>query len=1151
MPEPSIAGLFNIQNRFVRSIHLERDFADPSSLKGYVLTSQARQSLDRLAAGLSPTSGQRAWRMTGDYGSGKSSFALLLAHVFGGQFDTLPKNLRHGLHRPAFSTAQLSPVLVTGAREPLATAILRALARTIQGAKRSGPVPGLCATLRKQAELASVQAITDDDVISAVQSSIDYLKRTGRSKGVLLILDELGKFLEFSALHPEKQDIYLLQKLAETASRSGAAPLFVVGLLHQGFNAYADTLSQWAQKEWEKVAGRFEELLFSHPLDQISMLVAEALQVRTARLPTALIQQAERDMHEAVSLGWYGPGANRKELVSAAARLYPLHSTVLPALVRLFSRFGQNERSLFSFLLSQEPFGLQDFAQRRLQSAEFYRLHNLFDYARTTFGHRLSIQSYRSHWNQIDSIVESYPAEHVRELELLKTVGLLNLLDAPQLTPSAVAIGLATVGASGQRAGRVKETIDTLQRQKHVLYLRGTSAGYCLWPHTSVNLERAYEEAHIATGSPQRISVLLNDYLEARPLVARRHYIQTGNLRHFEVTYVSVASLPPTLERGWSESADGRIVVVLCETEEERKEAFGYAQARHLADQPFVLVAIPRPLSALTGLVHEAHRWQWISSNVLELNSDSYAAAEVSRQVTATRMMLHKAILQFVGLQQSSAPTDLAWFRCGRPERAATGRQLLTLLSDVCDEVYPLAPSIRNELVNRRQLSAAAAAARMRLIERLFKHSREPKLGMDPVKKPPEMSMYLSVLIEANLHQDHGTSWALTEPSQDHDVCKVGETLACIKNALIEHKGRRVGVSALLGRLRRPPYGVRDGLNLLLLAVFAQIHEQDLAFFENGSFLREVAGDDFHRMAKDPGSFEIQYYPMSTVRAGLYRRLLDVLQLSCPSRDRVDILDVVRPLCSFAAQLPLYTQRTARLSRNAAAVRAALIAAREPATLLFTDLPQALGFALGDEAGEEESQQFVSALKSSLDELRFLYPLLLEGISRELSQTFDHTASLADLRLRLAQDADRLLIGVQQPLLRAFCLRLADRALADTEWLEAIGSLLCSKPPAKWSDRDLEQFSRELSQITAAFRHTQTLLFPHGSADGAAFRISITRHDGSECEQVLQVNADEEPRVFELERQLLSIVKEQPRLGIAAATRVVWQVLKREDHPHD
>lgn len=60
MAETAVADLFQIQNRFLRSAHLERDFADPKSLRGYVLTPQTRRYFEMLAAGLTADSGRRA-----------------------------------------------------------------------------------------------------------------------------------------------------------------------------------------------------------------------------------------------------------------------------------------------------------------------------------------------------------------------------------------------------------------------------------------------------------------------------------------------------------------------------------------------------------------------------------------------------------------------------------------------------------------------------------------------------------------------------------------------------------------------------------------------------------------------------------------------------------------------------------------------------------------------------------------------------------------------------------------------------------------------------------------------------------------------------------------------------------------------------------
>jgi len=598
-----VADVLQTRTRFMRSIHLERDFANGA--QDYIVTPHTRATLARLVQGLGSQSHQRAWRITGDYGTGKSSFALALAQILSNRDHHLPHLQRAvdfrqlGTPRP-----QLVPILVTGSREPIAIAVLRAVLRSLEGYRTRGPEPRIIGKLRAVA-ISSGTPLTDTVAIDLLQEATAYACGTGKGTGLLIILDELGKFLEFAALHPDRQDVFFLQGLAEAAARSGKTPLFVVGLLHQGFNAYAEQLSQVVQKEWEKVAGRFEELLFNQPLEQTAALVAHALDVRMGRLPRDIGKKAERDMVATIQLGWYGPAATQRMLTETAARLYPLHPTVIPVLVRLFSRFGQNERSLFSFLFSDEPFGLQDFCAQPLEDGPFYRLHNLYDYARSTFGSRLTVQSYRSHWNQIESVVESFPQEDTGQLQILKTVALMNLLDAPNLLATDPALSIAVTDEGRLSTRQVRDALRNLGQEKHVLYNRGASGGYCLWPHTSVNLEKAYQEACRAIGTPQRISSFIQEDLETRPLVARRHYIETGNLRHFDVCYAPLNDLP-SLEDANETLADGRIIVPLCETEEERQKALAFARSTPVKSRPEVLVAVPKPLGALVGLVQEA-----------------------------------------------------------------------------------------------------------------------------------------------------------------------------------------------------------------------------------------------------------------------------------------------------------------------------------------------------------------------------------------------------------------------------------------------------------------------------------------------------------------------------------------------------------------
>ncbi len=505
MQDINIADTFRIRNRFLRSANLEKDFYDLSALNGYVVSPQIRSNLIRLLDGLAPDSSQRAWRITGDYGSGKSTFALALAHLFSGRHEYLPKQLKNAADSLKFEilNPHLLPVLVTGSREPLGNSIIRALMNSLKNLKDQQNYSQIMLQVEDSAK-GSYFPIPEAELINLLNIVNSYVCDTKTANGILIIIDELGKFLEFAAMHPDSQDVYLLQTLAEMSARSGKNPIFIVGILHQGFTAYANDLSVVSQREWEKVAERYEEILFNQPLEQKSTIIAEALNIKEKSVPEIIIKELEVDTESALKLGWYGVRNDNKSLIANARRLYPLHPTVLPVLNSLFTRFGQNERSLFSFLLSNEPFGLMEFSQKPVASNSVYRIHNLYDYTHANFGNKLNIQGYRSHWSQIESIVENFVPENEYELQILKTVAMLNLLDINNLIATDSTLELSINGPNSAKKNDIANSITRL-RCKHILYNRGIAGGYCLWPHTSVNLEKHYNEAINNVSLPKSI----------------------------------------------------------------------------------------------------------------------------------------------------------------------------------------------------------------------------------------------------------------------------------------------------------------------------------------------------------------------------------------------------------------------------------------------------------------------------------------------------------------------------------------------------------------------------------------------------------------------------------------------------------------------
>lgn len=1145
MSDRRIADILNIEGRFLRSAHLERDFHHSTALEGYVVTDWARSSLGRIAEGLKPRSGQRAWRITGHYGAGKSSFALLLAHLLAGREANLPPQIRKvtefGRRPPLFL-----PLLVTCARQPLAVSILKSL--HLAASKLDGRAVKLKLAVEIKRLVESDSEPTDDQILDLIIRFNTQLIVDSEAKGLVLILDELGKLLEFAALNPGRQDVFLLQRLAEAASRSGDEPLFVVSLLHQGFSAYADHLDQSTEREWEKIAGRFEEIVFDQPIGQIAELISSALNVSLHKIPKVQSEELKTAADQIVQLGWYG-AVPPKDFSALAIRLYPVHPTVLPVLIRTFRRFGQNERSLFSFLLSNEPFGLQAFAEKRLYDGELYRLDNFYDYVRANFGYRLAVQTYRNNWNLISSMIDSFATEDDLDKKILKTVGILNLHDDDDLPINEESILCAVAAGDRTTRSRVVSALQRLRTGKRALWNRG-ARGLCLWPHTSVNLDKAYDDARKAVATSHGVAPFIKEFLETRPIVARRHYIQTGNLRHWNVRYCPAADLARVLDEEPT-NADGVIIVPLCETAEEHRAALTCAKHPFLKQRESWLLAVPQPLNNLASLVQEARRWEWVSTNVLELNADVYARNEVARQKNAARLQLEHRIQSFISFKQFRIESSLQWFHKGRARAISGGRALLEELSKICDHLYPLAPRIQNELVNRRELSSAAAAARMRLFERMFGHASEPLLGMDPAKKPPEMSMYLSVLQNTGLHQQFGETWRIDVPNPILDAkCGVTPSLNRIKEIVQQQPDARVNVGALFEDLRRPPYGVRDGLIPLLLAAFAITHEKDVAFYKDGTFLRELNGETMLLLTKAPERFDLQFCKIQGVRAELFDKLIALLQIDRSQDREVELLDVVKHLCVFVAELPPYVRNTKKLSTTALTVRDTILSAREPATLLFADLPKACGFKpiSATRAGGREATQFIETLRTALDDLRMAYPHLEERLRRQLRIAFELPGSFQAFRTNLAQRAEQILLSVTEPKLRAFCLRLIDENLPEGDWLESIGSYLALKPPSKWHDAEEDAFNSALVEGAARFHRLESIAFSQGRRkNDTAIRLAVTRANGMEHDEVVHFGADEEDRLSKLQREFEGLFAGNQRLALAAASRAIWNTLEKSE----
>ncbi len=1114
----SLSSLVEVERRFRRSVNLDRDAGSTEALDGYVVTPAVRRALSQITEGLDDEAGDRAWSLVGPYGSGKSAFAVFLADLLSGSGNPggdAARGLLDGANGLATPQPSLLPALLTAERAPLDTLLLKSLRATIEAiwATRRGAKPRVLGAIKRllNGSAPSLSRCATSDVVECFEEAVRTIgDKTGA--GLLLIVDEAGKALEYAAQKPTRGDVYLLQALAEVAARSNGFPFVILTVLHQSFDRYAHQLGPSDRNEWAKVQGRFGELAFREGGDQIIRLTAAAIRRRGEPRDTAGWARAV-----STTAAWVaeGTGWDESRLAGYLDGCWPLHPVATALLGPLFrGRLAQNERSLFAFLSAGEPLSFRDFL-RTNGPDRLYTADRLYDYATGMLGDRILGRDGRP-WAEIDTAIRRLPPEaDAIDEQVLKTVGLLGMLgDQVGLRASAEVV-TACVGGNGAAEGALERL-----KQRSVLVFRQFRDAFQIWEGSDLDLDDLVVRAEGRLETDFSVAQALQREAPRTPLVARRHLFETGTLRFFDVRFVDASRLLSGEEATLGGEGDGVVLLALPRTEQEaddlgrRQGIAGLAIERLGAGKPVVLV-VPEASARLTQLTRELAASQLARATTSELQSDPTARTELSSRIDELQRQIAAEV------ERAFDPRRSRWFTGGERLIAASWRDASRALSSLCDTHYADAPPIRNELLNRRALSTSAAKARRNLIEAMLLRRDAEQLGFEG--NPPEVSMYRSLLEAHGLHRRRAREgWNFGAPRR-----QMQPVWKAIDAFLGDTEAGRRPLGELYDRLRRPPFGLKDGPLPVIVIAALLARNDDVAVYERGSFMPAWTPSHAERLLRSPDGFEIRRCRIDSSRQSLLTRLVEVLRLSTEREPA--LLDVVRGLVRFVASLTPYARRTLRVSTRARRIREALVRAREPAQLLFDELPVACGcppFGVNQSDAAQRVDEFACALEAGLREIENAHPALLQRACAVLANELSLPDTPADLGAELRRRARHLEDIALEPMLRSFVLRATDEALAPDDLIVSLLTQLASKPPHEWSDADEDHFQVRAAQLARAFSTAESLVVAgDGPDDGhGLLRLAVARRGHPERDRVLPLRPADNARVAALRDRILKTV---------------------------
>ncbi len=1073
-----------MQNNYTPSVNIVRD-ADRNI--NYRPTPNAQRAVDKIVNEF--RTGKRSFNIIGSYGTGKSSFLWALQQSIKGN--------KPFFEVKYFQEAKSEIINLVGEYKSFATCL---------------------------AEYFGVEG--DNSNYKNIFAEIfQRYHSLGKKRPLLLIVvDEFGKFLEYAAKNSPEQELYFLQQFAEFINNPDHNILLIT-TVHQNFDAYNYELSEAQKQEWKKVKGRFEEITFNEPVEQLIFLASEQLS------QNADFQIEEKKIKEAntIFLETNAFKISKEFRTSISQKIYPLDMLSAYVLTLALQKYGQNERSLFSFLSSGDYSGINKYDSK---TNNFYNLANVFDYLSFNFYSFLSSTNNTdfSAWTNIKDVLERlelhFEGDELENAQkIIKTLGLLNIF----ASKGAKLEHSFALNYSKTCLGFDASVILAKLEEKKLIFYRKYINRFIVFEGTDLDLPTVMNAAANLVGEITDISTLLNRYFELTPVFAKEYYYKTGTPRIFEF----VISQEPRENLVPHGDIDGYINLIfndkletdkLQEISSRQKGAIIYGYYINSKEIKEIIFEIEKVRKAIE----------------ITPTEDKVAHKELREIQKNRENLLNEYIVQNLFTPNNK----VLWLYREKFCNFATKRKFNHKLSEICNDVYHAAPDFRNELVNRSKLSSSIFTAKKLYIQNISRKWNQLDFGYSNDKFPPEKTIFLTLLKENGLVPN------LFNPTQAISLIQGSsfEKLWSFCDDFLEKtKKNRVKVSELVEALQMQPFKLKQGFIEFWLPSYLFIKRNDYALFHQGMYIPVLNDEILELINKRPSEYEIKAFDIEGVRLDIfnsYRTLLN--QADIEEASNTNFIETLKPFFTFYKDLPEYSKHTKRLRKETFVLREAIVKSKDPEKTFFEDFPQALGFTITELQKDKQAlEDYVTALQDSIRELRTSYSELVNRLemficNEIIYEQLPYQAYKTKLQERFLNLKKHLLIPAQ----KTFIMRLDSQIEDKDAWLNSVTQALLGKSLTVIKDDDelvlYDKFKNTILELDSLTNLSEE---NHNETE-EVFRLEISSF-GSSSKKTIKIPKQKADEINALELQIKKLLGKDKTLNIAALTNVLKVLIEK------
>lgn len=960
-----------------------------------------------------------------------------------------------------------------------------------------------------------------DDI---VQNFAEYYHNNLNDDTLLVIaLDEFGKHLEYSSSNEPEKEMYFIQLLTEFINDDKNNIIFIT-VLHQNFDSYGESLNFHQKQEWNKVRGRLKELPFNEPVEQLISLAAEFLSKSNKKYTDYNFENFDT-VYEMTKRSKLLPIKSEinKEL---AEKLLPFDLLGAAVLTISLQKYGQNERSLFSFLNSNDYLGINDYD---FDTNTYYNISSVYDYLLNNY-YSFIFTKYNPHftqWSAIRTAVERVEGLFDKEItdaaKIIKTIGLLNIF-APESASLAYDF-ICSYSLHVLNIYEPKAIIDRLISAKIIRFAEYKKK-YILFEGTDIDIDHVLTEASSKVDKNINITSELNKYFDFPYEMAKRVSLEKGTPRFFQY-FISEEPILNTSKL----KVDGIINLIF---------SFDY-DLNSLIETSIhgdpILYGYFKKSDKITNLIWEINKIKYVLEN--NTHDDHVAKKELNKILSYQVDLLNTEVLgSFYN------DNNVIWIFNGQIISINKYKIFNDQLSEIINTIFQDTPTFRNELINREKLAGAITVARKNYFSALVNSWDKKDLGFPEDKFPPEKMIFYTLLKNTRIHKKNDTSYSFTTQLKNNSFTNLWEASEqFIKDAKI----RKKSLYDFFELLQSKPFGLRWGFLEFWIPTFLFIKRNDYALFIEDRYQPFLNEDIFEMFIKIPKKIHIKSFSVEGVKLDLFNKYRQFIKASNVDITNATFIETIKPFLVFYKKLPEYSKKTRKLSSPAIKVREAIANSTDPESTFFEEFPKALGYLDITNPDENFIKGYAEKLQDAINEIKSSYDELLNEIEKTIIHSFgeskiDLNQFIHKARLKYSHLQEYKLSSKQKAFISRITNDLSDRE----KWLSSVCQILINKLLDNITD---EEYPLLIERVKSAFSELNDLFDISHSISSPELddinKVTISAFGKDSLNRVISVPKKKNKEILELESKIKELLQDDNETNLAALLNIFKQELKK------